>query len=90
MFHNISFNFATAISKFDTFSSYHSTIGISMYQQSILPYIIIPSTFSTQASSPLDLERSRQTEGQRNFFTPCSLSFFFSTERVGPYPQAQL
>ncbi len=23
MFHNVSFNFATAISKFDTFSSYH-------------------------------------------------------------------
>jgi hypothetical protein len=92
------------ISKFDTFSSYHivrtqiakvtnffpfCTIGISTYQKHILPYFIIPSTFSPQASSPL--ERYGQTEGQRKFFTPCYLDeFFFSTERAGPYPQAQL
>ena len=30
------------------------TIGISMYQKRILPYFIIPSTFSPQASSPLE------------------------------------
>jgi hypothetical protein len=29
------------------------TIGISMYQKRILPYFIIPSTLSPQASSPL-------------------------------------
>ena len=79
MFHNVSFNFATAISKFDTFSSYHSTIGISMYQKSILPYFIIPSTFSPQASSPLE------RYGQRNFNTPCYLSsFFFPLSARGP------
>jgi hypothetical protein len=36
------------------------------------------------------LERSRQTDGQIYFNTPCYLSYFFSTERTGPYPQAQL
>jgi len=90
MFRNVSFNFATAISKFDTFSSFHivrtqitkvtnflsfCTIGISIYQKCILPYFIIPSTFSPQASSPL--ERSRQTDGRTTFFTPCYLSSFF-------------
>ena len=79
MFLNDSFNFATAISKFDTFSSYHivrtrimkvtkkfrfCTIGISMYQKRIFPYFIIPSTFSPQASSPL--ERYGRTEGQKD------------------------
>jgi hypothetical protein len=60
------------------------TIGISMYQKRILPYFIIPSTFSPQASSPLERYR------QRKFYTPCYLSSFFPTERAGPYPQAQL
>ena len=84
----------TAISKFDTFSSYHivrtriakvtnflpfCTIGISMYQKRILPYFIIPSTFSPQASSPLE------RYGQRNFFTPRYLSsFFFPLSARGP------
>ena len=96
MFHNVSFNFATAISKFDTFSSYHiertriakvtnflpfCTIGISMYQKRILPYFIIPSTFSPQASSPL--ERYGRTEKFQHPFHP--YFFFFSTERAGPY-----
>jgi len=78
MFHNVSFNFATAISKFDTFSSYHivrariakvtnffpfCTIGISMYQKRILPYFIIPSTFSPQASSPLYQRQDFKTFG---------------------------
>jgi len=127
MFRNVSFNFATTISKFDTFSLYHivrtriakvtnffpfCTIGISMYQKLILPYFSIPSTFSPQASSPL--ERCRRTDGGTDFNTlsPLLLSFFhwargalpagatstpfhpyfflFSTERAGPYLQAQL
>jgi hypothetical protein len=51
------------------------TIGISMYQKRILPYFIIPSTFSPQASSPL--ERYGQTEGRTNFNTPRYLTSFF-------------
>ena len=39
-------------------------------------------TYLPQASSPL--ERSRQTEGQRKFFTPCYLSSFFSLSARGP------
>jgi hypothetical protein len=100
MFLNVSFNFATAISKFDTFSSYHivrtritkvtnffpfCTIGISMYQKRILPYFIIPSTFSPQASSPLS--HHGQTDKCQHPLLP---KFFFFTERAGPYPQAQL
>jgi len=60
-----------------------------MYQKRILPYFVVPSTFSPQASSLL--EHSGQTEGQTNLNTPFTLTFFlFSTERAGPYPQAQL
>jgi hypothetical protein len=61
------------------------TIGISMYQKHILPYVIIPSTFSPQASSPLS--HHRQTE---KILHPLLPKLFFSTERAGPYPQAQL
>ncbi len=97
MSRNVSFNFATAISKFDTFSSYHivrtriakvtnflpfCTIGISMYQKSILPYFVIPSTFSLQASSPFS--HHRQTDRRTTFFTPCYLSSFFSLSTWGP------
>ena len=35
-----------------------------MYQKRIFPYFIIPSTFSPQASSPLN--HHRQTEGQHS------------------------
>jgi len=60
-----------------------------MYQKHILPYFIIPSTFSPQASSPL--ERSRQTDGWTdNILHPLLPKFYFSTERAGPYLQAQL
>ncbi len=67
-FGNVSFNFATAISKFDTFSSYHivrtgiakvteflpfCTIGISMYQKSTVPYTLF-LTYLPQAYSPLE------------------------------------
>jgi hypothetical protein len=97
MFLNVSFNFATAITKFDTFSSYHivrtqistvtnffpfCTIGISMHQKLFLPYFIIPSTFSPQASSPLS--HHRQTEGRTTFFTPCYLSYFIPLSARGP------
>ena len=53
------------------------TIGISMYQKRILPYFIIPSTFSPQASSPL--ERYRQTDKFQHPLLP--KFYFFSTER---------
>jgi hypothetical protein len=55
-----------------------------MYQKRILPYFIIPSTFSPQASSPL--ERYRQTEGRTTFFTPCYLSSFFFHWARGALP----
>jgi hypothetical protein len=57
-----------------------------MYQKRILPYFIIPSTFSPQAYSLL--ERYGQTEKSQHPLLP--KFFFFSTERAGPYPQAQL
>ena len=92
------FCYGTAISNFVTFSSYHivrtriakvtnffpfCTIGISMYQKRNLPYFVIPSTFSPQASSPLS--HHRQTEGWTTFFTPCYLSsFFFPLSARGP------
>ena len=102
MFRNVSFNFATAISKFDTFSSYHIvlaritkvTASFSLFALSELvfsknvfyPILLFP-TCSPQASSPL--EHSGQTDGQIS--TPLSpLLLSFSTERAGPYPQAQL
>ena len=44
------------------------------YRQSIIPYFIIPSTFSPQASSPL--EHYRRTERWTKLFTPCPLSYY--------------
>ena len=59
------------------------TIGISMYQKRILPYFIIPSTFSPQVSSPL--ERSGRTDRRTDFNTPRYLSsFFFPLSARGP------
>jgi hypothetical protein len=52
-----------------------------MYQKRILLF----PTYLPQASSPL--ERSGQTE---KILHPLFLKFFFFTERLGPYPQAQL
>ena len=49
-----------------------------MYQKRILPHFNIPSTFSPQASSPLERYRWRK------FFTPCYLSSFFSLSARGP------
>ena len=64
------------------------TIGISMYQKRILPYIIIPY-FLTPSFFPFGAFR---TDGQKDRFQhpPIPYFFFFSTERAGPYPQAQL
>ena len=42
------------------------TIGISTYQNSILPYFIIPSTFSPQPQPSSPLERHRQKDGQHS------------------------
>jgi hypothetical protein len=55
-----------------------------MYQKSTVPYTLF-LTYLPQAYSLL--ERSRQTDGQGS--SPL-VSYFFSTERAGPYPQAQL
>ena len=59
------------------------TIGISIYQKRILPYFIVPSTFSPQASSPLS--HHRRTDRRTDFNTPCYLSsFFFPLSARGP------
>jgi len=88
MFRNVSFNFATAISKLDTLSSYHIVrtriakvtnffpfcpIRISMYQKNSLPYFII-LYFLTPSFFPF---KPSQTDGQRNFNTPFTLTSFF-------------
>ncbi len=52
------------------------TIGIRMYQKYILPYFVIPSTFSPQAYSLL--ERSRQTDKFQHPLLP--KLFLFSTD----------
>ncbi len=101
MFPNVFFNFATAISKFDTFSSNHivhtriakvtnflpfCTIGISMYQKRILPYFIIPYLF-TPCWFPFGaFQTDRQTDGRTAFFTPCYLSSFFFHWARGALP----
>ena len=65
--------------RWQTFSHF-CTIGISMYQNNMLPYFIITSTFSPQDYSPL--ERYRQTD----FNTPCYLSSFFFHWARGALP----
>ena len=56
------------------------TIGISMYQNRILPYFIIPSTFSPQASSPLE-HYGRKDRCQH---PPIPYFFFFPLSARGP------
>jgi hypothetical protein len=51
-----------------------------MNQKRILPYFFIPSTFSPQASSPL--ERSRQTDRFQHPLLP--KFFFFPLSARGP------
>jgi hypothetical protein len=64
------------------------TFGISMYQKRILPFIIIPY-FLTPSFFPFGAFRTdRRTE--KFLHPPLPKFFFFSTERAGPYPQAQL
>jgi hypothetical protein len=64
------------------------TIGISMYQKRILPYIIIPY-FLTPSFFPFGaFQTDRRTDKSQH--PPIPYFFFFSTERAGPYPQAQL
>ena len=59
-----------------------------MYQKSTIPYTLF-LTYLPQAYSPL--ERSRQTDGlTEKFVHPLFPNSFFSTERAGPYPQAQI
>ncbi len=93
------FNFATTISKLDTFSSYHivrariTKVAASFFLFALSELLCTKNVFylfyyslyfSPQASFPLERYR------QRNFNTPFALTSFFFTERAGPYPQAQL
>jgi hypothetical protein len=55
-----------------------------MYQKRILPYFIIPY-FLTPSFFPF---KPSQTDKFQHPLLP--KFFFFSTERAGPYPQAQL
>jgi hypothetical protein len=55
-----------------------------MYQKQILPYFIIPY-FITPSFFPFG---AFQTDRFQHPLLP--KFFFFPTERVGPYPQAQL
>jgi hypothetical protein len=57
-----------------------------MYQKRILPHFINPYLF-TPSFFPFG---AFQTDRRTEFFAPCYLSYFFYTERAGPYPQAQL
>jgi hypothetical protein len=58
-----------------------------MHQKHVLPYFIIPSTFSPQASSlPSQTDKENSTP-----FVPLRTSFFIPLSTRGPaYPQAQL
>jgi hypothetical protein len=57
-----------------------------MYQKRILPYFFIPYLI-TPSFFPF-----KPSQTDREISTPpvTYISFFFSTERAGPYPQAQL
>ena len=60
-----------------------------MYQKRILPYFIIPSTFSPQASSPL--EHYRQTDGWTDNILPNRTSFVCLIKvRLGYFPSDQI
>ena len=94
-FRNVSFNFATAISKFDTFSSYHIvrtqiakvTASFSLFGQSELvctkkvPYPIHYSLLIHPKRILLWSVPDGLTDGRRKLFTPCSLILFFHWAR---------
>ena len=64
------------------------TIGISMYQKSILPHFIIPYLF-TPSFFPFGVfQRDRRTQKILQPLLP--KFYFFFIECTGPYPQAQL
>jgi hypothetical protein len=98
MFHNVSFNFATAISKFDTFSSFHIvrtriakvTASFSLYALSELVCtkkyftLFYYSLLIHPKLIPFWSVTDRQTEGQNSSPTLLSV-FFFYTERAGRY-----
>ena len=65
------------------------TIGISMYQKSTLPYTLF-LTYLPQAYSPLEHSRRTDRLTDKVLHPLFPNSFFFSTERAGPYPQAQI
>ena len=97
MFRNVSFNFATAISKFDTFSSYHIirtqitmvTASFSLFALSEL--VCTKNVFYPILLFPLLTHPKLLPLWTDNILhPPLPKFFFFSTERAGPYPQAQL
>jgi hypothetical protein len=66
------------------------TIGISMYQKSILPHFIIPYLYTPSFFPFGALRTDRQTEKILHpllqHIVGYIVSSFFSTERAGPYP----
>jgi len=56
-----------------------------MYQKRILPYFVIPSTYSPQASSPLEHYRQTDRQTEKILHPLLPKFFFFPTERAGPY-----
>ncbi len=105
-FCNVSFNFATIISKFDTFSSYHIvrtriakvTASFSLFALSelvctkkYLTLYIIPYLFTPSLFAFRALGTDWLTDWRTDkVLHPLFPKFFFSTERAGPYSQVQL
>jgi hypothetical protein len=58
-----------------------------MYQKSILPYFFIPYLFTPSFFPFGEFQTDRQKD---RFLHPLFPKFFFFTEHMGPYPQAQL
>jgi hypothetical protein len=97
-FHNVSFNFATPILKFDTFSLYHIvhtqiakvTASFSLFALSELvctkklPYPIHYSLLIYPKLIHFWSIINRLTDGRTRFFTPCSLILFFPLSTRGP------
>ncbi len=101
-FHNVSFNFATTILKFDTFSSYHIvhtqiakvTASFSLFallelvSTKKVPYSIHYSLLIYPKRILLWRIPDGLTDRQRKLFTPCSLILFFlPLSTQGPTPR---